>query len=408
MEPAAATQALVADIKTGLFEPAQPADRIPAAPTASPRPIRPRLLLQDVTTHAVDADKVHLVVGFRQHVIASLVRFREWQVTDAPAMSAANAAGSYELQITAHQDGQAVHLLLMLKELEANLYIWSDGFELRLENWFDSQRRVVRRVAMALNVHLSAERLARFSEHPDVSLGIYDRWLRCQTQVRTFSAQYWERAAVQFPDIIAAAPNFVPAYCGLANLQNIRHISYPGVFRSREAERTALDLGRRAVQLDPSDTGAQRCLAWAHAMAKQYAQAETHIELACELNPNDSWTLISAALLLVFCGRPERGMALAGPALDVAVAPPTRSHWAYQFDIQFLTGDYEGALSTSERAQDVLEFTRSAWRVAALANLGHAGQAAEEADRFLAGIRANWFGAAPATDAAIVRWLLHL
>jgi DNA-binding SARP family transcriptional activator len=414
MEPAAATQRLVAEIKTGLLEPALPDVRsqaLAAVPAASKQETRLRLLLRGVTTHAVAADKVHLVDGFRQHVIASLVRFREWQVTDAPfpaAMPVADGAGRYELQMTAHQNGQAVHLLLMLKELETNLYIWSDGFELRLESWFDSQRRVVQRVAMALNVYLSAERLQRFSEHPDVSLGIYDRWLRCQTLVRTFSAQYLDRAARQFAEIIEAAPNFVPAYCGLANLQSIRHISHPGVFRTREAERRALDLGLRAVQLDPSDAGAQRCLAWAHAMAKQYAQAAMHMELACELNPNDSFTLISGALLLVFCGQPERGIALAGPALDISVAPPTRTHWAYQFDIQFLTGNYDGALATAERAQDVLHRTRAAWRVAALAHLGQFDAAAAEADRFLAGIRANWFGAEAATEKAVVRWLLHL
>ena len=411
MEPAAATQRLVADIKFGLLEPPLAEARAPPVPAAHVAPkvdARLRLMLREATTHAIDADKGHLVEGFRQHVIASLVRFREWQITDAPFPAAAPAAGRYELQMTAHQNGQAVHLLLMLKELETNLYIWSDGFELRLESWFDSQRRVVQRVAMALNVYLSAERLQRFSEQPDVSLGNYDRWLRCQTLVRTFDSQYLDRAAQQFAEIIEAAPNFVPAYCGLANLQNIRHIAQPGVFRSREAEHRALDLGRRAVQLDPSDARAQLCLAWSHAMAKQYDQAAMHIGLACELNPSDSWTLMSGALLLVFCGRPEQGMTLAEPALDLAVAPPTRTHWAYQFDIQFLTGDYEGALATAERAQDVLHQTRSAWRAAAFAHIGNIDEATEEASRFLAGIRPNWFGERPATDETIVRWLLHL
>jgi hypothetical protein len=94
--------------------------------------------------------------------------------------------------------------------------------------------------------------------------------------------------------------------------------------------------------------------------------------------------------------------------LDEAIAPRTRTHWAYQFDIRFLTGDYVGALATAERAQDVLHGTRSAWRVAALAHLGDIDAASEEAGRFIAGIRASWFGAGPATDEAILRWLLHL
>ena len=195
MEPAPLTQQLVAEIKSGEFEqavPEAPDRRLPApapaqtwpparstpdliAPLVVRQETRLKLSLRDVIIHAVDADKAHLVDGFRQHLIGSLVRFREWQVTDAPfsepaASGTPGSAGRYELQMTAHQTGEAVNLLLVLKELETNHFIWSDGFELKLENWFDSQRRVVRRIAMALNVYLSAKRLERFSEEPDVSL----------------------------------------------------------------------------------------------------------------------------------------------------------------------------------------------------------------------------------------------
>ena len=118
---------------------------------------------------------------------------------------------------------------------------------------------------MALNVHLSAERLRRFSEQPDISVGVYDRWLRCQTLVRTFNPQHWDRLGKQFAEIIAAAPQFVPAYCGLADLHTIEHIVYPGVFRTPRAKKA---LGARAQGggARPADMHAHRCLAWANAM----------------------------------------------------------------------------------------------------------------------------------------------
>jgi tetratricopeptide (TPR) repeat protein len=259
---------------------------------------------------------------------------------------------------------------------------------------------------MALNVYQSAERLRRFSERPDISLGVYDRWLRCQTLVRTFNPQHWDRLARQFTEIIAAAPLFVPAYCGLADMHNIEHIAHPGVFRAREREQKALELARKAVQLDPSDMHAHRCMAWAHAMTKQYGQAELHIQVACELNPSDSWTTISAALLYAFCGNIKQASALSQMALDMTLSP-SRTHWAYEVDIQFLSGNYVAAIEAADRAQDVL-WGVAAWRTAALAHLGHSAEAAAEGARFLSRTRANWFGAEPATDEAIVRWLLHL
>ena len=430
MEPSAATQKLVAEIKMGAYEPdgqtssagtenpTEPATGNPEVLEKPPSDVVPAnedqtrlfLLIQAADTHQLESDKAYLVVGFRQLLIASLVKFREWHVADVPFL-APPAPGQergtrYELQMFAYQAQQAVQLTLMLKELDTGFFIWSDGFELKLENWFDSQRRVVRRIAMALNVNLSIERLRRFSERPDISLGLYDRWLRCQTLVRTFNPQHWNRLTRQFAEIIAAAPQFAPAYCGLADMHTIEHIAHPGVFRTAEREQKALELGRTAVQLDPIDTHAHRCLAWAHAMMKQYGQAELHIQVACELNPSDSWVAISAALLHAFCGNIKQASELGKMALDMTLSP-SRTHWAYQVDIQFLSGNYEAAIEAADQAQDVL-WGVAAWRTAALANLGRTAEAAAEGARFLSRTRANWFGAEPATDERIVRWLLHL
>lgn len=410
MEPSAATQSLVVEIKSGPPasgpSPAQPT----AHPEASRTAARLAISLQAATAHGVEADKLHLVTGFRQHLIASLVRFREWQVTDAPfsaaAMGPTDAAGHYELQMNVHQTGPALHLLLMLKRVETNVYVWSDGFELKLEHWFESQRRLVQRIAMALNVHLSAEQLRRLSEQPDVSLGIYDRWLRCQTLIRTFDLQHWKRATLQFREIIDAAPSFVPAYCGLVDMYNAEHIAYPGRLRTREHEQQALHLSRQAVEIDPSNMHAHRSLAWANAMAGQHDAALLHIETAYELNPNDPWTHFSAALLLAFCGQAERADELVRLARTMALVP-SRMHWAYLVDIHFLRGDYEAALQAAAHVEDAHRTAR-AWRVAALACLGRTDAARAEATTFLDHVRATWFGAESATDEAILRWFLHL
>ena len=430
MEPSAATQKLVADIKMGVYEPdrqtpnaeiegaiAGPATIMETPQTAPSKAIilpgkhetRLLLSLQAVDTKQVNSDKAHLVLGFRQLLIASLVKFREWHVTDAPLQvppGPQQQGANYEIQMFAYQTQQSVQLTLMLKELDTGFYIWSDGFELKPDNWFASQRRVIRRIAMALNVYLSAERLRRFSERPDISAGVYDRWLRCQTLVRTFDPQQWDDLTRQFSEIIAAAPHFVPAYCGLADMHNIEHIAHPGVFRTPERAQKALQLARKAVELDPADMHANRCLAWAYAMIRQYAQAELHMQVACELNPNDSWTAISAALLLAFCGKFKRALELGPIALDMTLSP-SRTHWAFQVDIEFLSGNYAAAIEAADRAQDVL-WGVAAWRAAALAHLGRTAEAVAEGERFLSRIRANWFGDKPVTDEAIVRWLLHL
>jgi class 3 adenylate cyclase/DNA-binding SARP family transcriptional activator/TolB-like protein len=409
MEPSAQTQVLVAEIKGA---PSMLPSRLaPAFPTTlSDTSVTIAISVPPPTLHQINSEELHLVAGFRQHLINSLVRFREWQVTDAPfeeaALGSSGAAGRYELQSNVHQHGHALHLLLMLRHRETNVFIWSDGFELNLKHWFENQRRVVQRIAIALNVNLSAEQLRRVADRPDVSLGIYDRWLRCQTLIRTFSLQHWENAERQFAEIIQAAPRFVPAYCGLVDVHNTTHIVYPGKLRSREREQQALTLARQAVELDPSSMNAHRSLAWAHAMAGQHALATSHIETAYDLNPSDPWTHFSAALLLAFCGERERSNELVRLATETALVP-NKVHWAYLVDIHFLAGNYEQALIASDNARDGHRTVR-AWRAASFAQLGNMTAAAEEVQKFVQSIRTGWFGAERVSDRAVARWLLHL
>jgi DNA-binding SARP family transcriptional activator/TolB-like protein len=417
MEPAEATQKLVADIKTGLLEPTPAADGPAKPPGASDVVVvrahqtRLWLFIQTVALREVDPTRAHLVMEFRQHLIASLVQFREWQVADAPKPaalpeSAPGVAGRYDVQMAAYQTGEAINMMITLKELDSGLYVWTQNFDLKLENWFVVQRLVVRRIAMGLNVHLSAERLRRFSDQPDIALGIYDRWLRCQTLARTFNPKYWESLTQQFTEITVEAPGFGPAYGGLADLHNTRHIFHPGISRSRESEQAALSYARKFVQLDPSDMRAHRCLAWSHLMARQYEQAIMHQEVAKELNGHDSWTVISVALMTAFCGQPARAAALAQLALDMTLAP-SRTHWVYQMDIQYLSGNYEAAIVAADNSMDVL-FGVPAWRAAALAQLGRTEEAAAAAAGFIERIRSNWFGPGPPTAEAITAWMLAL
>ena len=409
MEPSAETQMLVAEIKGAPSTP--PARVVPVFPPSLADTSRTLAIsVLPPTMHQIDSEKLHLVAGFRQHLIASLVRFREWQVTDVPfeeaALGSSGSAGRYELQTNVHQVDATLQLLLMLRHRDTNVFIWSDGFELNLERWFENQRRVVQRIAIALNVNLSAEQLRRVADRPDVSLGIYDRWLRCQTLIRTFNVKHWENAERQFAEIIEAAPRFVPAYCGLVDLHNTTHIVYPGKLRSREREQQALTLARQAVELDPSNMHAHRSLAWANAMAGQHAMAVSHVEMAYELNPSDPWTHFSAALLLAFSGELEHAAELVRLATETALVP-SKMHWAYLVDVHFLTGNYEQAIKASANALDGHRTVR-AWRAASFAQLGNKEAATDEAAKFLQSIRQGWFGAEAVNDRAIARWLLHL
>jgi DNA-binding SARP family transcriptional activator/TolB-like protein len=433
MEPSAATQALVVEVKQGKFDTeaaAAPAiggpavslaeemrqallspHRSLAAPLPRPTPPKPALLIETFAISGVDPDRIHLVEGFRVELIACLARFREWYVSGTESDEAAGHAGlpvsaRYAVTTTAYQAGAAINVVVVLQERPTGLAIWGDRFELRLDRWFEVQQHLVRRIAGTLNVQLSTERLARLSHVPDVSLEAYDIWLRGQLVLRDYTAAAWNGAAQMLAQAIEREPSFSPLYSSLAQMNNVVPFLQPGMFRDPQKAQRTLALAQRAVALDPRDSRAELCLGWALAFCDRYSQAELHMEIACELNSGDSWTLMSAAMFHMFNGDAERAGRLSGMSMEMTLSPGL-NHWVYLTSIRYLLGDDDGAIIAADRAQDAL-LTVAAWRAAALRNLARNDEAERDVARFYANAGTAWAGDAPASEAMMARWLLHL
>jgi tetratricopeptide (TPR) repeat protein len=206
-------------------------------------------------------------------------------------------------------------------------------------------------------------------------------------------------------DAIRENPTFSPCYSSLVQMNNAEHFVHPGLFRDLGKAKATLELAKRAVELDPVDSRAHLCCGWSYVMALREAEAAPHMELACELNDNDPWTLLSCALYCAFCGSIEQAHLRAGQSRALSLAP-SQLEWAYHCSILFLCGDYVGALAACDRANRATHLL-PAWRAAALFRLGEPIKAREEARRFLNGIRSFWIGSSVPNDEGVVRWALQ-
>ena len=425
MEPSPVTEALVAKIKLGAFEqPLAPGpvdqralrvidgglDRaVPRAAATAKAGVKTCLVLKPFAMHGIDGDHAYLVQGFHQHLAASLVRFREWSVVDrapaAVALSTPDSAAQYCIETTAYQAGPEINIVMVLRDDTTGIYVWSESLRLGLGTWFEAQQRIIRRIATSLNVQLSTERLMRLAGEPDVSLDIHDRWLRGQNLMAKFDPDSWQRAVTIFRDAIHENPAFSACYSSLVQMNNIEQYVHPGVFRDLGKARATLELAKTAVQLDPVDSRAHLCCGWSYVMAFREAEAASHIELACELNDNDPWTLLSSALYYAFCGSIEQARLRAGQSLALSRSP-SYLEWGYHGIIRVLCGDYAGALAACDLARGVVQIL-PIWRMTALFHLGKTAIAREEAQRFLNGIRSFWAGSSAPTDEAVTRWALR-
>ncbi|MEN3378168.1 MAG: hypothetical protein V7604_3523, partial [Hyphomicrobiales bacterium] len=324
-EPSPQTQDLVVRIKRG--DPVEPIPQSAAPggnePLRTPRgpsgnaavpsiqaqvsEVHSILLVPEFENGGVSDHSRYLVRALRQDLIAKLVRFREWTVLDGEVSDAdfirtfeGKSARYFKVGAVVGEDDTCVFLTLTIKSLPEGRYIWSESYRPEADRWFTAQQKMVGRIALALNVHLSADRLTSTARQPDVSLGTYDRWLRGQHLLFSWSAVDRARAATLFQAIIADEPQFAPVYGSLVQLENSEHIVLPGIMRTNERHDRALAFAKRAIQLDPLDSRTHLALAWSFAMSGRFDLAELEFELAMDLNEHDPWTLISAAQGLSF------------------------------------------------------------------------------------------------------------
>jgi TolB-like protein len=419
-EPSQPTQELIARIK--LQQPLQsqspavsPAHALAAKHLPKPdgRPNAEQRIVVAVgefDASATRPEQRYLVQGFRRELIACLVRFREWLVRDQQSNvsgfpSSAGASGEFVVEASAFQVADGVRLVLMLREGATDVYLWSERFQISLASWFDAQQSIVRRLAAALNVYVSAGRMAAVGHRRVGDLKAYDLWLQGQATILGLDPKKWHQASDMFREVSRHMPDFAPARSSLAQLHNMIHFALPGVKRDAQRTAQALEHAREAARLDPIDSRSQLSLAWSYAMSNQHEQAALHLQLALDLNDSDPWTLTSSAACLAFCGATGRARDLADDALRVPFTF-NQLQWAYHAGIRFFCADYDRCVQAAQLSESIL--TSPGYKVSALFHMGRHNAAADELQAFFRIVRERWVGEEPASDANITRWFLDI
>ncbi|WP_315838349.1 BTAD domain-containing putative transcriptional regulator [Bradyrhizobium prioriisuperbiae] len=416
IEPSRETQALIVGIKQtpGLSEHPQTVPVAPGLHGASREAFAPRRLFISVCAFdgsGVPEDKRHVVNGFRHEFVACLARFREWSVRTLPPLWESeprtwSSPPEYIVEGSAYESSGTVRLVVTLRDAATSICIWSERYSITLAAWFETQERIVRQIAMSLNIHVSAERLRRLATGGEVTLEIHDRWLRGQSLLLQMTSGHWPAGAALVESLLADAPDFSPALSGLVQFRNIAHIVLPGRFRNTAGHLETLRIAQRSVQLDPLDSRAQLSLAWTYQLIGQLDKSTLHAALAVDLNDNDPWTLMAAGQIFAYCGEYQRAVRLSAASLG-STPIPMPPQVAYSGAIRFLCSDYTRCIDASPRDLGVSP-AFAIWGCAAKAHVGRLDEAKAEFEKALEAIAADWHGQPPPTRESMTRWLLHV
>jgi tetratricopeptide (TPR) repeat protein len=166
---------------------------------------------------------------------------------------------------------------------------------------------VVHRIVAALSGRLERAHLDTVRRRRPEDREAYDLWLQGWSALKRADRAALREARSLFEQAAARDPGFARAYSGMALTLWTEWACFswnPWVFMQGDA----VELARKAVQLEDHDHRAHCILGVGHLYARDYESARRHLLKALALNPNDADVLAHVAFGMALVG--EHGLAV--------------------------------------------------------------------------------------------------
>jgi adenylate cyclase len=331
----------------------------------------------------------HLCEGIVEDMIANLTRFRNLMVIarhsaflfslkSSPIEEIGRRLGvRYLLTGSLRRSGKRIKISVQLIDVQTEISLWSDSFNIDMEELFDMQDEITGSVASRLAVQIDfAQR--REESHPR-DMRAYGLVLRGQHLIAHCTKEGNAHGRRLFEEALEIAPDYGRVYSSLSRTHNLdwRYAWSPSPEASLDA---AVDLARSAVERDPLDARGFSELGFAHLYKKRHEEALADYGRALTLNPNDADIMAEYADALVYAGQPEKSIVLMQQAMRLNPCYPDWYLW-YLADAYSTLGRHLDVVGTVLRMRNPDQGRRML--AASYAHLGRLEEAREQARHVL-------------------------
>ena len=253
------------------------------------------------------------------------------------------------LEGSVRRAGNQLRVSAQLVEVESGFQLWSDVYDRELRDIFTVQDEIAGAIVEAMTAALvgnsSPETAAGSNE---VDLEAYQAFLEGRFLAEQRTSTSLPMSVKAFEQAIALAPDYAPAYAGLANTYTLMEqspTSY-GQLSRREVIQLGRPLVERAMALDPGLAEAHVVNGLLLELAFEQQAAVDAFTRAIELNPNLALAHRRLGVGLNRLGRVSEGSAAKRRALELdPMSPVTVQNWIVQL----------GFLGRAEEGREVAE-----------------------------------------------------
>tara|TARA_B100001113_G_scaffold203575_2_gene166935 strand:- start:1536 stop:3278 length:1743 start_codon:yes stop_codon:yes gene_type:complete len=264
---------------------------------------------------SADEEQEYFCEGFSEDLLSMLSRYSKLVVISSNA-SFAYREKSKDLREIGKELGVkyiihgSVRKLGPRMRINANLVstdneksIWSDNFDLKVEEVFDVQDKIAEEIVSTIVGRVEADELNNIKTKRPDNMDSYDLVLQGLEYAKKGNVikENTERAVELFEKAIETEPTYARAHawkaCTLSNLADWEENPDPSIFER------ALDAAKLALELDPSEPEVHRIMgALKLYFERDFGMAKYHFERARELCPSDVFIISRYALMLIYFG----------------------------------------------------------------------------------------------------------
>ena len=366
---------------------------VPRLLERQPEPQAASIAVLPFANHGAEPGREYYSDGVTEDVINALGRFSGMRVIAhntarayknrslAPDQISAELGVRYVLQGSVRQAGGRLRVGVELSDAIKGTLLWSERYEGEAREVFDIQDRIVRDIAGALAVKLTALEQQRAASKPPETLEAYELVLRARELMRAVDRGPNREARTLIAQAIKLSPNYAEAYAALAFAEFQRAV-FGWMEDPAEGLRRAEQAARRALAIDDpgANARAHAMLGNIHTFVGNYDAALADAERAIELNPSDAIARSLRGGILLWTGRIEESISASEAArrYDPRLSAEGMFNLALAY---YLAGRYRDAAQTAVAVEsNARTVFLQAVHAAALAQLGDAGGARRAAE----------------------------
>jgi TolB-like protein/class 3 adenylate cyclase len=281
----------------------------------------------------------------------------------------------YVLTGSIRRAADRLRVTMQLIEAESEKQIWTEKYDRTVTDVFVVQDEIVRSVVTTLGEKIWRSAAGKLASKPLKNFASYDYMLQGIDVFHKLTAEANEEARRLFLKAIELEPEFGMPYYGLAWTHYIEFRAQWVNTGPEALDKAAAILEQASDRQVPGDK-VHRLLAKISQARGEYDKAVSHNVRALELNPNDGDLLAAQAQMLTSAGQLDEARRWIDDAMR---RNPHYPGWyaSTLSAIQYLQKDYEGALATLNKADQLAIWDRR-YLAASYAQLGRQEEAQKQ------------------------------